>query len=218
MSALAKPKETPEQIAARYGAIVNKQVTVQKIERGVSGDFVYPVWTGLHLIYPDGEQRFQSRQNVIKRNNTILQPELVEKIKEALYSDKTWKQIEKELHISNYIMKKAAALIGPIPKKKSGQTEQVRKNEKKIRAIYSPDKTAMQMAEETGMNIKLLRSYLTRMGLKAKRYADQDAIDARKARIKELHEQGVKSGAIANEVGLTRSVVIGHLERMEVAK
>lgn len=216
MSALAKPKETPEQIAARYGAIVNKQVTVQKIERGVSGDFVYPVWTGLHLIYPDGEQRFQSKANVIKRNNTILQPELVEKIKEALYSDKTWKQIEKELHISNYIMKKAAALIGPIPKKKSGQTEQVRKNEKAIRAVYSPDKTAMQMSEETGMNIKLLRAYLTRMGLKAKRHADQAAIDARKARIKKLNAEGLNATKIAEEVGLTRSVVIGHLDRMDL--
>ena len=46
--------ETPEQIAARYGAALRPGVAVQVVPRGVSS-FVYPVWDGSHLVMPEGK-------------------------------------------------------------------------------------------------------------------------------------------------------------------
>lgn len=46
--------ETPEQIAARYGAALRPGVAVQVVPRGQSS-FVYPVWDGSHLVMPEGK-------------------------------------------------------------------------------------------------------------------------------------------------------------------
>lgn len=58
--------ETPEQIAARYGARLAPGVTVQQIPRGVSARPL-PVWNGLTLICPDWkEERARAQAATMK--------------------------------------------------------------------------------------------------------------------------------------------------------
>ena len=218
-----KARETVEQIAARYGAKVAGNVVIQKIPTGQSATFSLPVWDGNKLVGQEAGTFFNARSKYnskrqTDRAKTIADESIIERVRELSAQEMSQRGIGKALGIPE-------KTVGAIQRQNNidhavfrGQSEEARERRAKIKAVYTPDKTTKEIADETGFTVKYIQGALRSMGYGLReRLHDPDAVAKRPANVKRLREQGLSHRKIADRIGCSLNTVGRDLERLFMA-
>lgn len=215
--------ETAEQIAARYGAKLLKDVVIQKIPTGQSATFSLPVWDGSKLIGQEAGTFFNARSKYnskrqTDRAKTIADESIIDRVRELSAQDLSQRDIGKAIGIPE-------KTVGVIQRENDiahavfrGQSDEARERRAKIKAAYTPDKSTKEIAEETGFKVKYIQGALRSMGYSLReRLHDPDAVAKRRADVKRLREQGLSHRKIADRIGCSLNTVGRDLERLFMA-
>ena len=212
--------ETAEQIAARYGAKLLKDVVIQKIPTGQSATFSLPVWDGSKLIGQEAGTFFNARSKYnnkrqTDRAKTIADENIIERVRELSEQGLSQRDIGKAIGIPE-------KTVGVIQRQNNidhavfcGQTEEARERRAKIKAVYTPDKSTKEIAEETGFKVKYIQAALRSMGIKLQeRLHDPAEVAKRRDGVKRLRNQGLSHRKIADRLGCSVNTVGRDLERI----
>jgi len=212
--------ETAEQIAARYGAKLLKDVEIQKIPTGQSATFSLPVWDGSKLIGQEAGTFFNARSKYnnkrqTNRAKTIADENIIERVRELSAQGLSQRDIGKAIGIPE-------KTVGVIQRQNNidhvvfcGQTEEARERRAKIKAVYTPDKSTKEIAAETGFTVKYIQSALHLMGIKLReRLHNPEAVAKRREGVKRLRGNGLSHRKIADRLGCSVNTVGRDLERL----
>ena len=215
--------ETAEQIAARYGAKLLKDVVIQKIPTGQSATFSLPVWDCHKLIGQEAGTFFNARSKYnskrqTDRAKTLADETIIEKVRNLSAKDLSQREIGKAIGIPE-------KTVGAIQRQNNiehavfrGQSDEARERRAKIKAAYAPDKSTKEIAEETGFKVKYIQAALRSMGIKLQeRLHDPDEVAKRRDGVKHLRNQGLSHRKIADRLGCSVNTVGRDLERLFMA-